>query len=57
MTRHLRVGSPALAALVRARLEEARRILTGGGAEMVLLTVPCAVPLPGEAAAVDQHQR
>lgn len=48
----LRSGSPEMAALLRARLEEAFHVLTAGGARLILVPIPCAVPIPGELASV-----
>jgi peptidoglycan/LPS O-acetylase OafA/YrhL len=42
--RILRVGSPALARHLEARLDEARAVLTAGGRPMILVSVPCADP-------------
>ena len=39
-----RVGTPKLEALFRDRLELALRILTAGGARLVMLTTPCLLP-------------
>lgn len=48
----LRVGTTEFAALLRARLEQAHEVLTARGAQLILPTVPCAAPAPGETGAI-----
>ncbi|MBM3675006.1 MAG: acyltransferase [Actinobacteria bacterium] len=44
--RVLRVGTPELARHLERRLEEVRRLTTGDGRRLLLLTLPCADPGP-----------
>ena len=52
-----RVGTPALEALLRDRLDQAKQILTAGGARLVLLTTPCFSPVERDLGAFGEDER
>jgi len=52
-----RVGTPAMEALLRNRLDVARRTLTAEGARLVMLTTPCFSPVQRDLGAFGESQR
>jgi hypothetical protein len=52
-----RVGTPKLEALLRDRLDLALRILTAGGARLVMLTTPCLSPAKRDLHVLGEKER